>query len=95
MGKGNNNSDPSETWLCGISRTTVPAHSTLMPATWGSVAQRAGDCVLPSPAPPPSGKLLSFNEQRDNTYFPESPVMSLKGVTGHFTAMRKGREKNI
>lgn len=66
-----------------------------MPGSTGPLDQRACHCAPPAPAPAPLRKTqCSFSEQRDNTCFSKSLVISLNGVAWWFYSYGEGGGKN-
>lgn len=66
-----------------------------MPGSPGPLDQRACHCAPPAPAPAPLRKTqCSFSEQRDNTCFSKSLVISLNGVAWWFYSYGEGGGKN-
>lgn len=95
--KGNHNSNPSLTSLCGRSSSRVSASHTLMSVSWGSCGQESLLLAFPAHSPAPSGKhsALSMNKEIILISLRACPVISLKGVTWSFYSYEEGGEKNI
>ena len=83
MGKGNHNSKLSEMFLCHRNRLSsirIEHTDAREPRACGPEGSTLCTPSSHPHPPPPSGKQYSFNEQRDNTCFSKSLVISLKGV---------------